>query len=185
MGNFMGRMIKSSLIAATTSLIANVLNLDDTKVGKILGFAIPMITFFVADDPSISDLIFRDAKKKKKERDKKRKERERGGFLAKDEEEKRGLFRRKEKEAEEEFFNVFGDKGRGMSRFIAEETGTTEEEVNGVLGMTFSIMEASIGRMIEDDDMDEKEFNRRIKAEAEEQKRKKPSLFRMATKAIF
>ena len=168
MGSFMGRMIKTSLIAATTSLIANVLNLEETKVGKIIGFAIPMITFVTADDPSISSMLFKDSKKKNKKRK---------------DSKKKGLFSKEE--SEKEFFDVFGEKGKKMSKFIAKETDTTEEEVNGVLGMTMSVMEYGLGRVIEEDDVDEKGFNNLFKAEAEEQKKKSPSLFKMATKAIF
>lgn len=171
MGSFMGRMIKSSIVGATTSLIANVLNLDDTKVGKILGVALPMITFVTADDPSISSLLFNDSKKKNKKRKDKKKDKK-GGLFSKE-------------EAEKEFFDIFGDKGHEMSKFIAKETDTTEEEVNGVLGMTLSIMEFGLGRVIEEDDVDEKGFNKLFKDEAEEQKKKQPSLFKMATKAIF
>jgi uncharacterized membrane protein YgaE (UPF0421/DUF939 family) len=58
MGKLGSKVIKSSIAAATTSLIANVLNLDDTKVGQILGVAIPVITFVVADDKSISNKLF-------------------------------------------------------------------------------------------------------------------------------
>lgn len=164
MGKLMKRVIKTSVVAATTSLIANTLNLSETKVGKILGFAIPMITFVTADDPKISDLLFKDSKKKNKKK-------------------KDGLF--SPKEAEKEFFDVFGDKGHKMSKLIAKETDSTEEEVNGVLGMTMSVMEAGLGRAIEEDDVDEKGFNKWFKDEAEEEKKKNPSLFKMMTKAIF
>ncbi|MFN2136449.1 MAG: hypothetical protein ACK2UK_10880, partial [Candidatus Promineifilaceae bacterium] len=140
MGRFMKRIIRSSIVAATTALISNIFNLSETKVGKILGIAIPMITFFTADDPKISDLIFKDSKKKRDKRKKKD-----GGFLT-------------PKEAEDNFFNIFGDKGHTMSKFIAKETDSTEEEVNGVLGMTFSVMEAGFGRLIEEDEVDEKGF---------------------------
>jgi hypothetical protein len=161
MGKLMKRMIKTSIVAATTSLIANVLNLSETKVGKILGFAIPMITFITADDPKVSDLLFKNSKKKKKD----------------------GPFSRKE--SEKEFFNIFGDKGHKMSKFIAKETDSTEEEVNGVLGMTLNVMERSLGKAIEEDEVDEKGFNTWFKDEAEDQKKKKPSLFNMTMKAIF
>ena len=167
MGKLMKRVVRSSVVAATTALISNVLNLSDTKVGKILGFAIPMITFFTADDPQISDLIFKDSKKRKKQRSEKK-----GGFLT-------------PKEAEKAFFDIFGDKGHAMSKFIAKETDSTEEEVNGVLGMTLSVMEAGFGRVIEEDDMDEEAFNQRVKDEAKEQEEKNPSLFKRATKAIL
>jgi hypothetical protein len=163
----MSRVIKSSIVAATTALISNVLNLSETKVGKILGIAIPMITFFTADDPQITDLIFKDSKKKKKQRKDKK-----GGFLT-------------PKAAEENFFNIFGDKGHAMSKLIAKETDSTEEEVNGVLGMTLAVMEAGFGRVIEEEEVDEKGFQKLIKDEAEEQKKKKPSLFKMATNMIF
>ncbi|MFN2178136.1 MAG: hypothetical protein ACK2UV_01550 [Candidatus Promineifilaceae bacterium] len=166
------RMIKTSLMAATTSLIANVLNLDDTKVGKILGFAIPMITFVTADDPSISSLLFGNSKKKNKKRKDKKKNKDKGGLFSK-------------KESEKEFFDVFGKKGHAMSKFIAKETDSTEEEVNGVLGMTMGLMEATLGRAIEEDDVDEKGFNKWFKDEAEEQKKKRPSLFKMTMKTIF
>ena len=115
MGRLMKRIIKSSVVAATTALISNFLNLSETKVGKILGIAIPMITFFTADDPKISDLLFKNSKDR----------RDRG--------KKDGPFDLKA--AEKEFFDVFGDKGHAMSKFIAKETDSTEEEVNGVLGM--------------------------------------------------
>lgn len=167
MGRLMKRVIKSSVVAATTALISNVLNLSETKVGKILGIAIPMITFFTADDPQISDLIFKDSKKKKKQRDEKK-----DGFLT-------------PKEAEKEFFDIFGDKGHAMSKFIAKETDSTEEEVNGVLGMTLSVMEAGFGRVIEEDAVDEKGFNKLLKGEVEEQEKRDPSLFKMMRKAIF
>ena len=161
MGRLMKRVIKSSVVAATTALISNVLNLSETKVGKILGIAIPMITFFTADDPSISNLLFEDSKKRKK-----------GDRMTPE-------------EGEKEFFNVFGDKGRWMSKSIAKMTDSTEEDVNGVLGMTMSVMETGLSGWIREDDVDEEEFNRRFKEEAEEDEKRDPSLFKMMRKAIF
>ena len=161
MGNLMKRMIKTSLVAATTSLISNVLNLSETKVGQILGFAIPMITFITADDKSISDALFGKSKK-----------REKGDRMT-------------PADGEKEFFDVFGDKGHVMSKFIARETGSTEEEVNGVLGMTMSVLETGLGFFIREEDVDEEEFNRRMKDEAKEQEEKNPGLFKRATKAIL
>jgi hypothetical protein len=161
MGFFIKRVIKSSIVAATTALISNVLNLDDTLVGRILGIAIPMITFFTADDKLISNKLFDHSKK-----------REKGDRMTPE-------------EGEEEFFDVFGEKGRMMSRFISKETGATEEEVNGVLGMTMSVMETGFSRVIREDDLDEDGFFKRFGDEAEEQKRRDPSLFKMFRKMVF
>jgi len=161
MGRLLKRVVKSSIVAATTSLISNVLNLSDTLVGQILGIALPIITFFTADDPKISEKLFKNSKKH-----------ERGDRMTPG-------------EGEKAFFNVFGDKGRAMSKFISKETGATEEEVNGVLGMTMSVMEAGLSRVIKEDDMDEEEFNRRVKEESKEQEEKNPGLFKRATKAIL
>ena len=114
-----------------------------------------------AHDKGISDKLFKNSKK-----------RERGDRMTPD-------------EAEKEFFDVFGDTGRAMSKFIANETGATEEEVNGVLGMTMSVMERGLGFFIREEDVDEDEFNKRMKDEAKEQEENNPGLFKRATKAIL
>lgn len=161
MGKLGSKVIKSSIAAATTSLIANVLNLDDTKVGQILGVAIPVITFVVADDKSISNKLFGRSKDHKK-----------GDRMTRE-------------EGEKEFFDVFGDKGHAMSKFIAKETGATEEEVNGVLGMTMSVLETGLGRFINEEDVDEESFNLFFKEEAEEESKNNPNLFNAAKKVVF
>ena len=42
-----------------------------------------------------------------------------------------------------------------------------------------------MSRWIREDDVDEDEFNRRFKEEAEEDEKRDPSLFKMMRKAIF
>jgi CRISPR/Cas system type I-B associated protein Csh2 (Cas7 group RAMP superfamily) len=50
---------------------------------------------------------------------------------------------------------VFGDKGRKMSKEIAEETGATEEEVSGIMATFLPTFESVIA---EEDPKDEKQL---------------------------
>ncbi|MEA3335171.1 MAG: DUF937 domain-containing protein [Chloroflexota bacterium] len=152
----MGKMMKktatgfvvSSATALAVSSISNVLGLSDSKVGSILAVGVPMMAFIAADDPQITDLLFKDSKKKKSKKEKSR------------------------KESEDDFFNIFGDKGHKMNKEIAKETGATEEEVNGVMSL---FMPTFVGAIAEEDPEDSKALGRMFKEDSEETKRESPS----------
>lgn len=149
--------VVSAATAVAVNTISNVLNLSESKVGKILAVGLPMMTFLLADDPKISDLFFKESKKKG--RDKKNK-----------------------KEAEDEFFKIFGDKGKKMNKAIAKETGATEEEVNGVMSLFLpSFMDA----VDEEGPEDAGALNKMFKSATEQITVEMPSVAKMAMKAIF
>ncbi len=162
----MGKMMKKTatgfVITAATSVavssISNVLGLSDSKVGKILSVGIPMMGLLAADDPKITDALFKESKKKNRKKDKNK------------------------DEAEKDFFNIFGDKGKKMNKEIAEETGATEEEVNGVMSL---FMPSFIDAIAEEDPKDEKALGKLFKDDTEEAKKSSPSFAKMAMKAVF
>lgn len=165
--SFLGKMITntakgfvvSSATALAVSSISNVLGLNDSKVGKILSVGIPMMTFMAADDPQITDLLFKESKKKDRKKTKNK------------------------KEAESNYFSIFGkDKAEKMNKAIAEETGTTEEEVNGVMSMFTPYF---VDAIAEEDPKDAGALHKLFKDDTEEAKKKSPSLAKMAMKAVF
>lgn len=161
MSKFVNKMIKGAAISAATTTIAKMLHLDDTLVGKVLTTGATMMTFLAADDPSVSDLLFKDAQKRKKNK-------------------KHGIFSKPE-EAENHFFSIFGDRGRAMNKAIAEETGATEKQVNSIMGLFLPTFEDAL---LEEDIADEKGMQGFFKKEKTDAK-KDPSLARMMTKMIF
>ena len=110
---------KTAVVGATTNMIAKALGLDDSLVGRVLMVGVPMMFFAGAEDPSISEKLFGNSKKK----DKKKKDK---------------------KEAENDFFDVFGDTGHKMNKAIAKETGATEDEVSGIMGLFLPTFEDAI-----------------------------------------
>jgi Bacterial protein of unknown function (DUF937) len=164
--SIMGNMIKktakgfvfSTMTAIAVSSISKVLGLDDSLIGKVLSVGIPMMTFLAADDPKISDLLFKDSKKKGRKKDKGR------------------------KDAEKDFFNIFGDKGHKMNKEIAKETGATEDEVNGIMSL---FLPTFVDAIEEEDPQDAKGLGKLFKSDEEEVKKSSPSLAKMAMKAIF
>ncbi|MFN2203023.1 MAG: hypothetical protein ACK2UO_17620 [Caldilineaceae bacterium] len=149
---------KAAVVGATTNMIAKVLGLDDTLVGRVLMVGLPMMVFAGAEDEGIAGRLFGDSKKKDRKKDKSR------------------------KEAEDDYFRVFGDKGHKMNKAIANATGAKEEEVDGIMGMFLPTFEDAIAEEeVEDAGMLQKMF----RSEADDAKRKSPSFARMAMKAIF
>lgn len=165
--SFMGKMLKktatgfivSSATAIAVSSISNMLGLSDSKVGKILGVGIPMMTFLAADDPSVTDLLFKESKKKDRKKDKSK------------------------KEAEDDYFRLFGkDNAKKMNKAIAEETGTTEDEVNGVMSLFTPFV---VDAIAEEDPKDAGALGKMFKDDEEDMKKHSPSLSKLAMKAIF
>jgi hypothetical protein len=147
----------SAATAVTINAISNILGLNDSKIVKILSVGIPMMTFMLSDDPDITDLLFKESKKK----DRKKK--------------------KSKKEAEKDYFNMFGEKGKKMNKAIAEEADATEEEVNGVMSL---FMPSFVDAIEEEDPEDSKALGKMFKKESDEMK-KEPSLARMAMKVVF
>lgn len=67
-------------------------------------------------------------------------------------------------ESEQHFFNIFGDKGRKMNKEIADETGATEEEVNGIMASFLPTFESVIA---EEDPKDEKKLMKMFRKDAD------------------
>ncbi len=117
-----------------------------------------MMVFAGGEDPTISEKLFKSSKKKDKKKDKGR------------------------KEAEKHYFDVFGKKGEEMNQAITEETGATEDEVNGIMSMFLPTFEEAIAEEdIEDPGALQKMFHR----EAEDAKKASPSFEKMAMKIVF
>jgi hypothetical protein len=186
MGNFFGKMmgnfvvdrttnwIKDAAIAGamgfTVNLIARSLGLEDTLVGRVLSVGVPMMTMVAGDDPSITDSLFDRSDKRKKDKEKnKGKEKDKSSLPGR-------------KEAETDFFDVFGPKGHKMNKVIAEETGATEDEVNGIMSLFLPTFEEAID---EDDVPDENALGGLFRTESEKAKKESPSLSRMAMKMVF
>jgi hypothetical protein len=150
---------KTFVVGATGNMIAKMLGLDDSLVGRVLMVGVPMMMTVGADDPGIGGRLFGNSKKK----DKKNRRKDR-------------------KEAEKDYFNVFGDKGHAMNKAIAEETGATEDEVNGIMGLFLPEFEDAIA---EENLEDEGAMRKLFKRETDEVKRKSPSFARMAMKVVF
>jgi hypothetical protein len=138
--------------------IGNILGMPDVMVNSILAVGVPMMIMAGGEDPSITDRLFGQSKKKDRKKDKGR------------------------KEAEGDFFNIFGDKGHAMNKAIAEETGATEDQVNGVMGL---FLPTFVDGIAEEEPEDAGALNKMFKQESEEVKKSSPSLARMAMKAMF
>jgi len=165
--SFLGKMVKktatgfvvSAATAVAVNTISNVLGLSDSKVGKILAVGIPMMTVLTAEDPKVTDLIFKDSKKKDRKKNKSK------------------------KEAESDYFRLFGkDKAQKMNKAIAKETGTTEDEVNGVMSLFTPFF---VDAVAEEEPEDANALGKLFKQEEEEVKKQSPSLAKMAMKAIL
>lgn len=150
---------KGMAVGATTTMIAKTLGLDDSLVGKVLMAGVPMMMLAGADDPGIGGKLFGNAKKKNKKNKKKDR-----------------------KEAEKDYFDVFGDKGHEMNKAIAEESGATEEEVDGIMGMFLPTFEEAIA---EEDPKDEAAMSKMFRDETDEVKKKSPSFAKAAMKVVF
>ena len=151
--------IVSSATAIAVSSISHMLHLDDSKVGKILGVGIPMMTFLAADDPKVTDLLFKESKKKDRKKDK------------------------SQKEAESDYFRLFGkDNAAKMNKGIAEETGATEDEVNGVMSLFTPFF---VDAVAEEEPADAGALGMMFKKDEEDVKKHSPSLTTMVMKSIF
>ena len=182
MGHFMLKMMtnvvldkvstvaKSFVAGATTNMIANFLGLSDSLVAKVLTVGIPAIMLIASDDPVIGGKLFDRSKKADKTR------REAGG--QRDDEGRR----RDQEEAERGFFDVFGEKGHAMNKVIAEATGATETEVDGIMSVFLPEFERAIA---EEDVEDAGALQRLFADEVAEIKEKAPRWVKMLTKAIL
>lgn len=150
--------IVSTATALTVSAIGKVLGMADGPVAKILAVGIPVMMWVASDDPKITDLLFKESKKKGRKKDKGR------------------------KEAEKDFFNIFGDKGHKMNKAIAKATDTTEEEVDGVMSLFLGTF---VDAIAEEEPEDSKALGRMFRKETDEFKDKSPSFARMVAKLVF
>ena len=148
----------TTMTTVAVKSIGNILGVPDVMVNSILAVGIPMMMFAGADDPTISDKIFGESKKKDKKKDKGR------------------------KEAEDDFFNIFGDKGHAMNKAIAEETGATEDEVNGVMGL---FMPTFLQGVSEEEPESAGALNNMFNESKKEVEKQSPSLTKMAMKALL
>jgi hypothetical protein len=149
---------KAAVFGATTNMIAKMLGLEDTLVGRVLMVGVPMMIFAGSEDEGIAGRLFGNSKKKDKKKEKSR------------------------KEAEDDYFQVFGDKGHKMNKAIADVTGAKEEEVDGIMGLFLPTFEDAIAEEeLEDAGALQKMFRR----EADDAKKKSPSFARMAMKVVF
>jgi hypothetical protein len=161
---------KAFVTGALTNSIARWLGLEDSLVAKVLMVGIPAMMMIASDDPVIAGNLFN----RSKEDEKKRFDGE--GRRLEDRN------RKEQEEAESEFFDVFGEKGHAMNKVIAEETGATEEEVDGIMSAFLPEFERAIDdEHLEDAGALQRLFSDQvaaIKAEA-------PRWLTMMTKAIF
>jgi hypothetical protein len=157
---FLGRAKKAAFgaaAAAATAGIARLLGLDGSRVGKVLSLGVSMMTLVGAKDEGISGKLFANSKQKRKRSTSKG-------------------------DAERDFFDVFGAMGRQMSSIISRETGATEDEVGGILGMFLPDFEQVIA---EQDPEDEKALQRMFDRDAEEAKQDDPLFARLAKEIVF
>lgn len=161
LGNIIKKTATGFLVSTATALavkgISSTLKMSDSKVAQILGFGIPMMMWVASDDLGISDHLFKNSKKKGKKKKSKR-------------------------EAEDDFFRTFGEKGRAINKAIAEQTGSAEEEVNGVMSQFLPTFENAIA---EEDPEDAGALSGMFRKEADDIKKKSPSLGRMMATATF
>ncbi len=162
MGRMMKKTAKGFVVTSATAVAVNsmkkILPLPDAMFDGILGVGIPMMMFIAADDPQITDLLFKESKKKNRKQPK------------------------NQKEAEDEFFNIFGDKGHAMNKAIAEETGASEDDVNGVMGL---FMPSFIDAVAEEEPEDANALGKMFGKESKEAKKSSPSLAKMTMKMVF
>ncbi len=161
LGKMLTKTAKGFVVSATTALavntISNVLGLSDSKVGKILSVGIPVMTVFAAEDPKVTDLLFKESKKKDRKKDK--------------------------KSSEDSYFSIFGkDNTKKMEKAIADETGTTEEEVHGVMSLFTPLF---VDAIAEEEPEDASALGKIFKQGEKEVEKQSPSLTKMAMKAIF
>jgi hypothetical protein len=142
--------------------ISNMLGLSDTRIGKILERGIPGMIFAGAEDPSITDRLFGDMKDRKKDRDKKKK--------------------RGREESSHHFFDIFGNVGRRLVKSISHDTGESEENVSGVLGMFLPTFETVLD---EEKPEDAGMLHGIFKKEVEEVEKESPGLAKRALNMIF
>lgn len=165
--SFIGKMLKKTatgfVVSAATAVavrtISNVLGLSDSLIGKILSVGIPMMTVFAAEDPKVTDLLFKESKKKNRQK------------------------KKNKKEAEDDYFRLFGrDNAKKMNKAIAKESGATEDEVDGVMSLfTPFFVDAIADEEPEDAGM----LGKLFKKESDDVKKQRPSLFKMTMKALF
>jgi hypothetical protein len=157
---FLGRAKRAAFgaaAAAATAGIARLLGLDGSLVGKVLSLGVSMMTLVGAKDEGIAGRLFTNSKKKRKNPTSK-------------------------SEAEQGFFDVFGAMGRQMSKIISRETGATEDEVGGILGMFLPDFEQVIA---EEDPEDEKVLQRMLGRDAEAAKQADPLFARLTKEIVF
>lgn len=169
MANFFTRLFRKTLLgkakktvfgaaaAAATAGIAKVLGLDGPLVGKVLALGVSMMAVVGAKDEGIAGKLLGGSKKKTKKPTSKR-------------------------EAEQDFFGVFGAAGRQMSKIISRETGATEEDVGGILGMFLPDFERVIA---EEAPADEKALQRLLGRDAEQAKQDDPLFAKLAKEIVF
>lgn len=149
--------VVSTATAVAVKSISNILGLNDSLVGRILAVGIPMMTIFAAEDPKVTDLLFKESKKKDRKKDK--------------------------KSSEDSYFSIFGkDNTKKMEKAIADETGATEEEVHGVMSLFTPYF---VDAVAEEDPEDAGALGKIFKQEKDEVEKQSPSLVKMTMKAIF
>ena len=153
-----GRAVKGAVAGGATKMVTKALGLDDTLVGGVLQLGVPAMVLAAGKDESVAEKLFGNSKKKK---DRKRPE--------------------NADEAEKEFASVFGPMGKVMTKAIAGETGATEKQVGGILGMMLPDFEEAIA---EENPKDARGLGKMFREE-DKDARKDPSFARLATKMIF
>jgi len=149
---------KAAAVGVTTTVIGKALGLDDSLVGRVLMVGVPTLILAGSQDEGIAERLFGNSKKKDKKKEKSR------------------------KEAEKDYFDVFGAAGHVMNKAIAQETGATEDEVDGIMSMFLPSFEEAIA---EEDVEDASALQRLFRKEADDAKRQSPSFARMAMKLVF
>jgi hypothetical protein len=150
--------VVSTATALTVSAIGKVLGMADGPVAKILAVGIPVMMWVASDDPKITDLLFKESRKKDRKKDK-------------------GV-----REAKEDYLDIFGDKGHKMDKAIAKATDTIEEEVDGVMSL---FLDTFIGAIAREEPEDAKALGQMFKKETDEYKEKNPSFARMVMNLVF
>jgi hypothetical protein len=134
--DFTGTALTNVAVKSTSKL----LGIDEGKVDRVLEAGIPSMIFAGAKDEGIAKRLFDSSKDKGRNKNRTR------------------------EESEKHFSNVFGDKGRKMNKEIAEETGTTEEEVSGIMAAFLPTFESVIA---EEDPKDEKKLMKMFRKDAD------------------
>jgi len=152
-----GRAVKGAVAGGSTKLVTKALGIDDTLVGGVLQVGIPAMVLAAGKNDSVADKLFGNSKKKDRKRPK------------------------DADEAEKEFASVFGPMGKVMTKAIVGETGATEKQVGGILGMMLPDFEEAIA---EENPKDARGLGKMFREE-DKDARKDPSFARLATKMIF